>query len=206
MTARNAVLALLATVMLALPGSALADAADKGSFYVSGQLGVNYYLKSGSPEDSPSGGLDLSLTPRVLYFPVKSIGVGGELGLNMYSNSYKSTSLAIGPRVAYFHKMDASRYPRSCGLTPLFGSGTYWMPFVGLTLQYLMEQSKYGSVSSTASGYRGRVGVGAAPMIGDRGTTFIELGFQTQSVKYGSASQTSNKIYLEAGFGAFLYR
>lgn len=199
MTDRTAIAALLAVATLLAIQPAAAGPADAKSWFVSGQLGMNYYLGSGSPEDSPSSGLDLSFTPRVLYFPVKSIGVGGELGLNMYSASgYSSTGIAIGPRAAYYHKMDASRYPRGCGFTPLFGSGTFWMPFAGVTLQYLMNRSG----SATTSGYRGRIGVGAAPMIGDRGTTFIELGFQTQSLE----RHTSNQIYVEAGFGSFLFR
>jgi hypothetical protein len=45
-------------------------------------------------------------------------------------------------------------------------------------------------------------------MIGDRGTAFIELGFQTQSLKASGSttSVTSNKIYLEAGLGTFLFK
>jgi hypothetical protein len=90
-----------------------------------------------------------------------------------------------------------------CCLTPWFGgNSSYWMPFFGVSLLYLMDRFTYGSSSYNYSGYRGRVGVGAAPMIGDHGTAFLELGFQTQSLR----SQTSNKIYLEAGFGAFLFR
>lgn len=208
MTDRNAVLALLAAaLMLAVPEAALADAADAKSFFVSGQLGASYFFDSGVPEDAPSGGLQLCFAPRVLYFPVKSIGVGGEAGLDMYLNSTKTTSLAIGPRGAYYIKMKASRYPRGCLATPWFGSGASWMPFVGVSLLYLTERADYGAGVSTASGYRGRLGVGAAPMIGDRGTVFVELGFQTQSLKAeGSTARTSNMIYLEAGLGAFLHR
>jgi hypothetical protein len=194
---------LVAASVLVVPPQALAGAADEGSFFVSGQLGLNYYLKSSSPEDSPSSGLDLNIAPRVLYFPAKSIGVGGEANLNMYMNSYDETSLAIGPRVAYYVKPDASHYPRGCCLTPWFGgNSSYWMPFFGVSLLYLMDRTSYTGGSTTNTGYRGRVGVGAAPLIGDHGTAFLEVGFQTQSLR----SQTSNKIYLEAGFGAFLFK
>jgi len=210
MVKRFALTVLLAAVVLA--PQALAGAADAGSGFLSGQLGFNYYLKSGSPEDSPSEGLYVNFSPRALYFPVKSIGVGLDAGISSSSSTspteYKSTTLAIGPRVAYYLKMNRSRYPHSCCLTPWFGMGTYWMPFVGLSLFYLSDCYQYGSMEkTTSSGYRARVGVGAAPMIGDRGTMFFELGFQTQSLKSGSGpAQASNQIYLEGGFGAFLFK
>jgi hypothetical protein len=207
MTDKATLAVLLVTAFVLLVPQAQAGAADKGSFFASGQLGFNYFLKSGSPEDSPSEGLALNLTPRLLYFPVNGIGVGGEANFSSYSDGYKQSSLAIGPRVAYYLKMNRSRYPHACCMTPWFGMGTYWMPFAGLSLMYLSDRYEYGGSASTASGYRARLGVGAAPMIGDRGTMFFELGFQTQGLKSGSsATQTSNQIYLEGGFGAFLFK
>jgi len=198
---------LVAASVLVVPPQAQAGAADKESFFVSGQLGLNYYLKSSSPEDAQDAGLGIYLVPRVLYFPVKSVAVGGEADLDMYSTSeHEDMSIAVGPRLAYYLKPDASHYPRGCCLTPWFGgNSSYWMPFLGLSVLYLMDRSTYGSSSSNYSGYRGRIGVGAAPLIGDHGTAFLELGFQTQSLRYSGTSQTSNKIYLEAGFGAFLF-
>ena len=202
---------LVAAAVFVLAPQAQAGAADKGSFFASGQLGLNYYLKSGDPEDSQSGGLDLTIAPRLLYFPVKNIGVGGEANFYTYSNSYKLTNIAIGPRAAYYLKLNNSHYPRGCCLTPWFGgNGSYWMPFVGVSLLYLMNRQDYSGYVSNASGFLGRVGVGAAPMIGDHGTAFFELGFQTQSLKNSggsfASSNSSNKIYLEAGFGAFLFK
>ncbi|MBN2464519.1 hypothetical protein JXD38_02690 [candidate division WOR-3 bacterium] len=209
MNVRTASVALLIAALVVIPQQAQAGAADKESYFVSGQLGLNYYLSSGISEDSPSSGWDLNLCPRVLYFPAKSIGVGGEADLYLYSNSFQSTSLAIGPRAAYYFQPDASRYPRGCCMTPWFGgSGSYWMPYAGVSVLYVMDRTSYTGGSTTNSGYRGRVGVGAAPMIGDHGTAFIELGFQTQSLKVSEASTslTDNKIYLEGGFGAFLFK
>jgi hypothetical protein len=214
MNVRTVIAALLvAASVLLVPQQAQAGAADKGSFFMSGQLGLNYYLKSADEEDSQSSGLYLLLAPRILYFPVKSIAVGGEANMSYYgTSSYKSTSIGIGPRAAYYLKPDASHYPRACCLTPWFGgNSSYWMPFVGVSLLFLMNRDSYtGYPATTASGYRGRLGVGAAPMIGDHGTAFIELGFQTQSLKNSGASfasnHSSNQIYIEAGFGAFLFK
>jgi len=200
----------VAVFALLVPVMALAGAADKNSFFVSGSMGANFYLKGSSPEDSPSEGFDLRLVPRVVYFPVKCIGVGGEANFGYASQTgYSSTDIAVGPRAAYFLKFDRKKYPAACCLTPWFGSTSMWMPYAGLSILFLSQTSKYGTISSTSTGYRGRLGAGIAPRIGDRGAAFVELGFETQSMKSGSSTastHTSNKIYLEGGFGAFLFR
>jgi len=210
MNVRTAVAALLVAASVLLVPQAHAEAADKASFLVSGQLGLDYYLKMGTQSGQPAG-LSVTLAPRILYFPVKSIGIGGEADLYVYSNTIKQTDIAVGPRVAYYLKPDASHYPRACCLTPWFGgNSSYWMPYVGLSLLYIMDKTPYPGTSATTSGYLGRIGVGAAPLIGDHGTMFVELGFQTQSLKTSGGSSastlTSNKVYLEAGFGAFLFK
>jgi len=207
MNVRTVIAALfVAAAVLVAPPQAQAGAVDPGSYFVSGQLGFNYYIKSTTSEDSPVEGWDLLFAPRVLYFPTKGIGIGGEANLYMYSNYSKQTNLAVGPRVAYYLRPEGSRYSRSCCLTPCLGNG-YWMPFFGVSAMYLMNRDSYsGGPSSTSSGYRVRAGLGAAPMIGEHGTAFLELGFQTQSLKRSGTSQTSNKIYLEGGFGAFLFK
>jgi len=207
MNVRTVIAALfVAAAVLVAPPQAQAGAVDPGSYFVSGQLGFNYYIKSTTSEDSPVEGWDLLFAPRVLYFPTKGIGIGGEANLYMYSNYSKQTNLAVGPRVAYYLRPEGSRYSRSCCLTPCLGNG-YWMPFFGVSAMYLMNRDSYsGGPSSTSSGYRVRAALGAAPMIGEHGTAFLELGFQTQSLKRSGTSQTSNKIYLEGGFGAFLFK
>jgi len=200
----------VAAAVLVAPPQAQAGAVDPGSYFVSGQLGFNYYIKSTTSEDSPVEGLDLLFAPRVLYFPTRGIGVGGEANLYTYSNSSKQTNLAIGPRVAYYLKSDASHYGRGCCmLPPCAGRNRSWMPFFGVSAMYLMDRtsSSFG-YSWNRSGYGVRAGLGAAPVIGEHGTAFLELGFQTQSLKAsGEASgETSNKIYLEGGFGCFLFK
>lgn len=201
MNVRTAIATLLIAVpAVVVPRQAQAGEGDKGSFYLSGQLGFSYYLENG-------GSLDLNIAPRVLYFPVKGLGVGGEAGFYLYSNGYRQMDVALGPRVAYYIKPDAGEYPRGCCLTPWFGGDSSdGVPFFGASLMYLMDRNSHTG-GGTASGLLGRVGVGAAPTIGDFGTAFIELGYQRQWLKYGGASQTSSNIYLEAGFGvgAFVF-
>ncbi len=197
-------LTVLLLAVLSVPVALAGGAAEKGSAFISGQLGVNYLL-------GDNACLLVNFSPRALYFPVEGLGVGidGNLGLSSAEN-VSSTQLAIGPRVAYFLKMNRSRYPHACCATPLFGVGSYWMPFAGASVMYLMESSKFGDYDPiNRNGYRARLGIGAAPMIGDRGTMLFELGFQTQSLSNPevgiNASTSTNQIYLEAGFGAFLF-
>ncbi len=195
---------LVATFVGLVPGLATAGAADDNSFFVSGQVGGELNLGEG-------GGFDLNLAPRLLYFPMKSLGLGGELGLGYasYGSNSSSTSLAIGPRVAYFLKFERRRYPRSCCLSPWMGSDAMWMPYGGISILFLMQSYKYGNTTSSATGYRGRVGAGVAPRIGDRGTAFLELGFETSKLSGGesvNSGSTGSRIYLEGGFGAFLFR
>ncbi len=193
----------LFAVLFVIPAQALAGAADANSYFLSGQMGAGLNLGSG-------GGFDLQIAPRGLYFPMQSLGLGAELDLGYGSQSnFSYTSLAIGPRVAYFVKLEGRRYPRGCCLTPYLGTNNMWMPYGGLSVMFLLHSSKFGSTTSTATGYKARLGVGAAPRIGDRGTAFMEIGFETSKLSGSTSvasSSSGNRLYLEGGFGAFLFR
>jgi len=168
-----------------------------GGLLVSGQGSVNIFLPSGEPEDTPSEGFSINLVPRALYFLIDGLGAGLDLGFDYYSNSYKETGLAIGPRVAYYFMLPNRRYSR--GGFARYNGGEFWlMPFAGATIQYLSQT--FGS--TTNSGYRARAGVGISPLIGSHGTLPVELGFQTQKI----GTEPSNRIYLEAGFGGFFWK
>jgi hypothetical protein len=81
------------------------------------------------------------------------------------------------------------------------------MPYAGATFMYLMSSRKYGGGGEavTSNGWRLKLGVGVSPVIGTKGTMPVELGFQTDS---GTDEHTSSssRIYLEVGFGAFLWK
>lgn len=179
-------------------------AAAQNTWMVSGSMGFSYFLGNGQGEtDSPTEGLELTLTPRVLWYPVDGLGVGGEASLDWYTNSYTTTDLGIGPRVAFYLRNPERRYPSGCCLTPCVGPNGWWMPFLGASVLYQMRDSGNGD----ANGFRARAGVGVSPVIGTKGTMPVELGFEYQSMKQGDYDPTtSSKIYLEAGFGAFLWK
>jgi len=212
MARRTGLVVLLgAALAVLIPAQAIAGAADQGSFFISGQLGMDLYFGSDHPEDTQGNDFEIWVVPSVLYFPVQSIGVGIMADFDYWNpgDGYKQTYLAIGPRAAYFLKFGDKRYPSSCCLSPWLGPRSMWMPFFGVSLMYVNDH--YGSDywSSTSSGWLGRLGVGVAPRIGDRGAAILELGFQHESMSYSSgvaSTQTCNKIYLEGGFGAFLFR
>jgi len=72
---------------------------------------------------------------------------------------------------------------------------------------YLMNSSKYSvGEAVTSNGWRLKLGVGVSPVIGTKGTMPVELGFQTDSWTYDEHTSSSSRIYLEVGFGAFLWK
>lgn len=187
------------------------NAAKPGSWMVSGSAAMDYYLSSSSGEDTPNKGFQLSLYPRVLYFafmPGLGLGIDGHLG--WYKNSYTNTSIGIGPRVAYYVRMENTRYPSGCCLTPFVGRDGWWLPFAGASFLYLTESNKYGQSTTTANGWLFKAGLGVSPLIGTHGTMPVELGFRTESMTSGEgeseSTAKSSGIYLEVGFGAFLWK
>jgi hypothetical protein len=178
-------------------GQGASKAAYKGGFLVSGQAGASLAFYDAGEIDATATRLDISLAPRALYFLMDGLGVGIEVGYDYYS--YRASGNQV-TRVAYYLVQTSTRYPRACCLTPYFGPG-WWMPFVGLTGQYVVPN---GTLAT--NGWRARAGVGLSPLIGDRGTMPVEVGYEMQSYKFGGATANSSRVYLEVGFGAFLFK
>ena len=181
-------------------------AAAKNTWMVSGSGSMTYVLSSGSGEDSESGELAISLIPRVLWFPIAGFGVGGDVQFDYSANNNTRTTFGIGPRVAYYLRRTSRRYPSACCLTPCIGPNGWWMPYAGATFMYLMSSSKQGEYTTTSNGWRLKLGAGVSPVIGTKGTMPVELGFQTDSWTYDEHTSNSSRIYLEVGFGAFLWK
>lgn len=199
-------LALLLACAVAL-GQGVSKAAYRGGFLVSGQAGASLVFTEAPELDAQQTALNLTFAPRVLYFVVDGLGVGLEGNVSYISvSSDKTTRLGVGPRVAYYLVQTDKKYPRTSCLTSYLGPG-WWMPFVGVTGEYLSNRLDVGDEVATVSGWLARVGVGMSPLIGDRGTMPIEVGYEMQSLKYANnAAQTTSRAYLEIGFGAFLFK
>ncbi|MCX6844945.1 MAG: hypothetical protein NTX53_22010 [candidate division WOR-3 bacterium] len=201
---RYPVLALLLVCALAL-GQSPSRAGYKGGFLVSGQAGASMIFHK-EATDAMNTELSLNFAPRVLYFLMDGLGAGLEASASYFADGYKTTGVAVGPRIAYYLVQTNTKYPRACCLTPYFGPG-WWMPFAGLSVLYLTNRDDYGGTISTSNGWLARIGAGMSPLIGDRGTMPIEVGYEMQSVKYGaSPAQSRSRVYLEVGFGAFLFK
>jgi hypothetical protein len=201
---RYPVLALLLVCSLAL-GQSPSRAGYKGGFLVSGQAGASMIFHK-EATDAMNTELSLNFAPRALYFLMDGLGAGLEASASYSADGSKSTGLAVGPRVAYYLVQTNTKYPRACCLTPYFGSG-WWMPYAGLSVLYLTNRDDNGVAISTSNGWLARIGVGMSPLIGDRGTMPIEIGYEMKNVKYGaSPAQSRSKVYIEVGFGAFLFK
>jgi hypothetical protein len=184
-------------------------ACAKNSWHVAGLMGMGYNLPTDEETDSEGGSFYVNLDPRVLYFPIDGLGVGGDASFGFSANTYTNINLGIGPRVAFYLRNPERRYPSGCCLTPCVGPNGWWMPYIGASFLYLMTSTKYGEYDpTTTNGWRLKAGVGVSPVIGTKGTMPVELGFMTQQVTYaeGAEPTASSKIYLEAGFGAFLWK
>jgi hypothetical protein len=195
-------LALLIACAVAF-GQGVSKAAYKGGFLVSGQAGASLVWYDVGETDARATQINIDIVPRALYFLTDGLGVGIEAGYDYSSyrgpgNSVTSDGFAIGPRIAYYIVQTEKKYPRACCLTPFFGPG-WWMPFAGVTAQYVSD--------SLATGWRARIGAGISPLIGDRGTMPIEVGYEMQNMKAATDSDhSSSRVYLEVGFGAFLFK
>jgi len=204
-------LAVLTVFVLAgmAPGQVGTKAGHQGSFLVTGQAGLDLYLESGEETDTQRDGVKLMLAPRVLYFVVTGLAVGLEANYDLRSQEhYSECGLAIGPRLAWYFIQPRMRYPQACCVTPCIGPNGWWLPYAGLSLLYRAGQIKSDLYTTNGSGYRGRVGVGVSPLIGPRGTAFAELGYQLDHFEWepDDGPNDVSKIYLELGFGAFLFR
>ena len=202
---RYPVLALLLVCALAL-GQSISRAGYKGGFLVSGQAGASMIFHE-EATDAMNSELSLNFAPRLLYFLMDGLGAGLEADASYFADGYKTTGIAIGPRIAYYLVQTDTKYPMACCLAPYFGPG-WWMPFAGLSVLYLSNRYDYGGSVATSTGWQARIGAGMSPLIGDRGTMPIEIGYEMQSTKAGGSSvaQSRSRVYLEVGFGAFLFK
>jgi hypothetical protein len=197
-------------------------ACAQNSWYVAGLLSMSYTQSEYAGYSSyRSGSFAASLAPRVLFFSVDGIGVGGE-GYFGYDSqdgeSFPRTtgfSLGVGPRVAIYLRSPQRRYAPACCFTPYVGPNGWWMPYAGLSIVYLTStyREEYGreEYRRTGDGWRFKIGVGVSPVVGTKGTIPVELGFKTESITYvyertESRTYKYNTLYLEAGFGAFLWK
>jgi hypothetical protein len=179
------------------------------TWYAMGHLNF-YYSMSSSEELDGANQLSVCIGPRVLYYPIPGLGVGADLNYDADFNEYSSGTFAVGPRAAYFFMKTEQCTTKAGDIYEKAPCG-WLMPFVGTTFQYVTRCYDYGgSMTQQNNGWRLRVGGGLSPVLGKKATLPVELGFETEQITYGDPeyeyTSTSNRLYLEIGFGAYVWK
>jgi len=183
------------------------------TWYAGGHVNLYYGLESQEEYDSDPG-LSVCIGPRVLYYTIPGLGVGADLNYDANFNEYYSSGeLAIGPRAAYYLMMTEQCTTKTGDIYEKAPCGCL-MPFAGATFQFVTQHnSDVGEYNEKTNGWRFRVGVGVSPVLGKKATLPVELGFETKNMTttydyeyMEDYSWTENKIYLEVGFGAYIWK
>jgi len=168
-------------------------AATQNTWQVAGLFSMHYQLPRDEGEYDEEGVFTLDVEPQILWFPIDGLGLGVETDLYYLNGHFKDMELAIGPRLTYYLR----RSERQRQL----------LPYVGCSFQSLMNDLDPGAVEM---GWSLKLGVGISPAVGGHLTVPVELGYLVHHLEseYGSISysNTSSRIYLECGVGAFLWR
>ena len=170
-----------------------AKAATQSTWHVAGMFSAHYRLPIEEEGYTEDGVFALNINPRIMWFPIDGLGVGAVADFRYYSGNFSDLSIGIGPHVAYFLK--DSRLSSKL------------MPYTGCSFQYLMKEMIPGAIET---GWNLKFGVGISQIFGEHVAVPIELGYMINNISsdYGgeSFSQTINRIYLECGIGAFLWK
>ncbi len=168
-------------------------AAAQNTWHIAGMFSAHYRLPIDEGDYTEEGALSFNVNPRVLWFPIDGLGVGVDAGFYFFAGHFTDYNLGIGPRVAYYLKRP--------------GLLNQLMPYAGCSFQYLMNEVDPGA---TETGWSLKLGLGISPVFGEHVAVPIELGYVAHhlSSDYGeeSYSQTTSRIYLECGIGAFLWK
>ena len=101
--------ATLAAILAAVPlaAGAQAPALEKGSYALGGSAGFNIE-SSGSGDNA----LTIAAIPRVEYFLVDGLALGGHVGVSRFARGDdSSTSFHLGPIVSYYFVQDGRAHP-----------------------------------------------------------------------------------------------
>lgn len=166
-------------------------AATQHTWHIGGMFSSYYHF---AHEEDEEGALLLNFNPRALWFVIDGLGVGADADLYHFNTYYNHTNLSIGPRVAYYFRQHEL-------LNRL-------IPYTGCSFHYVITDADFGA---SETGWRLKLGIGMSPLLGDIITVPVELGFMTDKLTHeydneNTYTETNNRIYLEIGFGAFLWK
>ena len=168
-------------------------AATKHTWHVSGMFN-SYYHFANDKGEGEEGSLVLNFNPRVLWYLMDGIGVGIDADFYHFNSYFNHTNLSIGPRVAYYFRQHE-----------LFKQ---LIPYAGCSFHYVINEADFGT---TETGWRLKLGIGVSPLFGDLITIPVEFGFITDKLtqehdKVDTYTETNYRLFLEVGFGAFLWK
>jgi len=168
-------------------------AATQNTWNVSGMFSAHYNMPRDEGDYTEEGALMLNVNPRALWFPINGLGIGVDADFSYFNGHFTDFNLAVGPSVAYYLKRP--------------GVLNQLLPYAGCSFQYLMNDVDPGAEET---GWSLKLGLGISPVFGGHVAVPVELGYVAYhlSSDYGgeSFSQTSSRIYLECGIGAFLWK
>ncbi|HTW90830.1 MAG TPA: hypothetical protein VMH22_03900 [bacterium] len=201
--------AALAVLLVAGMAFGQGKAALKGGYLGDLRFDTKYGFHS-QLEGSTGSNSDFrfGLSPRLDYFVKDGLGVGGGFRFDYSSTTYKQTELSIGPQVDYYFTQ--WERPRSMsGCLAYLGPGDC-IPHVGFSAQLLADRTDYGPTygPTTDYGWSTRFEVGVAPIIGERVSFPLDLGFGIQNAKpqLSTLRQTQYCFDVCTGCGVFLYK
>lgn len=167
-------------------------AATQNTWHVAGLFSMHYQLPSDEGVYTEEGVLALDINPLMLWFPIDGLGVGVDANFYYFTGHFTAINFAIGPRVTYYLRRPEQQIQL--------------LPYVGCSFQYLLNDVDPGA---SETGWRLKLGLGISPVFGRHLTVPVEFGYMAHHISsdYGSISysQTTSRIYLECGIGAFLW-
>ena len=167
-------------------------AATRNTWQAAGLFSMYYQFPIDEGDYVEEGILTLDINPRALWFPIDGLGVGVDANFFYLTGHFTDLNLGFGPYVAYYLRRSEQQIQL--------------MPYVGCSFQYLLNDVDPGA---SETGWRLKLGLGISPVFGRHLTVPVEFGYMAHHISsdYGSISysQTTSRIYLECGIGAFLW-
>jgi hypothetical protein len=180
----RSLLALAALVLLATAASAQGYPTDKGSILLDGAISFT----SQGFEDVDERATNINVNPSLGYFIMPGLAIGAEVLLDKTSfDELSSTSLGVGPFVAYFFGGPASR--------------TY--PFISAGVNYVSNSTE----GVDTSGLGAEVAAGAAFMVARNAalTASAFAQFSSFSAVGSDESFGSNTFGVRGGVAVFIF-
>ena len=201
---KKAIIILAMALLLAATVSSAEGPVDKGSMIVGGEVSFSSHGGDAYENSDGDGVTNIGFSPFLAYFVAPSIAVGGEVLYNKSSQGdWSASTFGVGPTVAYFFNLDATRTEVK---------GTVY-PYV----QAFFKYGKYTSGSGdndhkeTVTYFGGKGGI--MYMLTDHWAVNANLNYQSENYKQTEPevpegeddSVSGNTLGFNVGVTAFLF-